>query len=184
MDDGPATRPGFVERIIPPMRRLIARGLGTIDTVVEWCCHLLITVIVAITVMQVALRYLLNQPTSWSEEIALLCLVWFGMLALALGVSRHWHIAITVVRDRLPPRAAVLLDVLAQVLILVLASVLVVKGFDLVAVTGRQVLPASGLPKLWLYLPGIVGGGMAALNAVGNLLLWRLEPPRAKARQP
>lgn len=162
------------------MRRLVGRGLGTLDTIVEWCCHLLLVIIVTITVMQVALRYLLSRPTSWSEEIALLCLVWFGMLALALGVSRHWHIAITAVRDRLPWRVGAMLDVMAQGLILVLGAVLAVKGFDLVAITGRQVLPASGLPKMWLYIPGIVGGGLVVLNAVGNLILWRLGPSGAK----
>lgn len=164
-----------------PFLRALDSLLGRLALLTEWACHALLVVIVGVTVMQVALRFLLNRPTSWSEEVALLCLVWFGMLAVALGVREHGHIAITALRDALPRLPARAVDFLAESLVLVFALFLAVKGGDLVSLAGRQILPASQLPKLWLYLPAGIGGGLMALNAMGNLLLGRWSPPPPEA---
>lgn len=160
---------------LPPLRAL-DRLLEGLARLTELACHALLVVIVLVTVMQVALRFLLDSPTSWSEEVALLCLVWFGMLAVALGVREHGHIAITALRDALPRAPAAALDILAEGLVLLFAMFLTIRGGDLVSLAGAQLLPASQLPKLWLYLPASVGGGLMALNALGNLVLGRWSP--------
>ncbi|MDF1587295.1 TRAP transporter small permease [Marinimicrococcus flavescens] len=167
-----------------PSLRALDRLLEGLARITEWACHALLLVIVGVTVMQVALRFLLNRPTSWSEEVALLCLVWFGMLAVALGVREHGHIAITALRDALPRVPALALDILAELLVLAFALFLMIKGGDLVSLAGAQILPASQLPKLWLYLPASVGGALMALNALGNLLLGRWSPPVPEASPP
>lgn len=149
------------------------RALGMLDRLVEVCCHLMLIAILAVTGLQVMLRFVFNAPTSWSEEIALLLLVWYGLLAVALAVRRHWHIAITVVRDALPPVMGRGLDVAAQVGALAFAVLLVHGGIQLVNITGVQVLPASGLPKAWLYAPAVLGGALMMLNAFGNLATGR-----------
>lgn len=142
-----------------------------VNAVAAVACHGLLVVITVVTVMQVVLRYGFNRPTSWSEEIALLCLIWFGFLAIAVGVRRHEHVAITALRDLLPGPAAAVLDYAAQVAIVVFMFAVVRYGADLMTLMGAQVLPASRLSKTWLYGPAIVGGTLGCLNALANMAL-------------
>lgn len=150
------------------------RLLTVIDQVMEIACHLLLVVITAVTVMQVVLRFVLNRPTSWSEELALLLLIWFGMIAIGIAIRRHGHIAIMAVRDRLPPRLGHAVDVLAQLLTLGFSLVLFAKSFELIGLSGAQRLPATGISRAWLYYPVLVGGLLMSINALGNLALGRL----------
>lgn len=149
------------------------RALEMLNRAMEVVCHLLLVVILGITVMQVFLRYALARPTSWSEEIALLLLVWFGLIAIGVAIRRHGHIAITALRDRLPARAGRRLDMLAEILLLGFSLVLLSRSFELIALSGVQVMPATGLSRAWLYYPVLVGGLLMSLNALGNLLLGR-----------
>lgn len=150
------------------------RAIWTIDaanSVAAVVCALLLIAITGVTAMQVFLRYALNAPTSWSEEVALLLLIWFGLIAVAIGIRRNEHLAITFLRDRMPQPLARALDYGAQVGMLVFMGVVLWFGQDLIALAGRQLMPASGLPKGWLYIPALVGGGLGVVNALANLLL-------------
>jgi len=143
---------------------------------VSWFCYALLIGITCIASAQVVLRYFLNRPTSWSEEVALLCLIWFGLMAVAISIRRHEHLAITFIRDMLPRPLGRALDYMAQILVGGFMLVVMFYGRDLVALAGIQVLPASGLPKFWLYVPTLVGGGLGAFNALANLVLGQIEP--------
>ncbi|XWN30513.1 MAG: TRAP transporter small permease [Devosia sp.] len=152
-------------------RRQFEWTVASVNVLASWICYALLTLITAIICAQVFLRFVVNSPTSWSEEVALLCLIWFGMLAIAIGVRRHEHVAISYFRDKLPHPLAISLDYAAQALIAVFMLVVVIYGRDLVALAGAQLLPASGFSKAWLYLPTLVGGALGTFNAVSNIIL-------------
>lgn len=163
-----------------PFRRFV----DGLNVVASFVCHALLVVITTIICMQVFLRFVLNSPTSWSEEIALLALIWFGMIAIAIAIRRHEHVAISYFRDMLPGPLALALDYMAQVLIAVFMVVVVVYGRDLVAIVGKQVLPASGFSKAWLYYPALVGGTLGTFNAIANILLRELDTAPITATEP
>ena len=160
------------------MMRKIDWLLDAVDRLMEMACHLLLVGIIAVTALQVALRFLFNSPTSWSEEVALLMLVWFGMIAIAIGIRRHGHIAITTLRDRLPLPLARGVDFLAEALLVVFSLVLLWQSFALIRLAGFQVMPATGLSRAWLYYPVLVGGALMSLNGLFNLASGRVAPPR------
>ncbi|MBL4919006.1 TRAP transporter small permease [Szabonella alba] len=153
------------------LRARASRLVDAVNSAAAVACYGLLIAITGVTAMQVFLRYMLNRPTSWSEEIALLLLIWFGLIAVAVGIRRNEHLAITFLRDRLPLPIARALDYGAQLGMLVFMAVVMWFGQDLIALAGRQLMPASGLPKSWLYIPALVGGGLGVVNALANLLL-------------
>lgn len=158
------------------MTRALSRAIDAINVVAAWVCHGLLVVIIAITVMQVFLRFALNRPTSWSEEVALLCLIWFGFLALAIGVRRGWHLAVTAFRDRLPRGLATALDYAAAMAVAIFMGTVFWHARALVELTGAQVLPASQISKAWLYLPAEVGAALGCVNAAANIGLRDVAP--------
>lgn len=165
-------------------RGLLKRVVDAVNALASLACHGLLVVITVIICAQVFLRFVLNSPTSWSEEVALLCLIWFGMLAIAIGIRRHEHVAISYFRDKLPTPLALTLDYGAQALIAVFMLVVVVYGQDLVALAGVQLLPASRVSKAWLYAPAIVGGALGTFNALANILLRDVGAAPITATEP
>lgn len=165
-------------------RRPVRRFVDGLNVVASFVCYALLVAITAIICMQVFLRFVLNSPTSWSEEIALLALIWFGMIAIAIAIRRHEHVAISYFRDKLPAPAALALDYLAQALMGVFMLVVLIYGRDLLALTGAQVLPASGFTKAWLYYPTLVGGALGAFNALANIVLRELDAAPITATEP
>ncbi len=153
------------------MKNLTTQFFEYINRAAEWVCYLLLATLVGIIVLQVFLRYVLKSPVSWSEEVALLLLVWFAMLAVAIAVYRHTHMAISVVWDRLSPPGQHVLNIIVEFLVLAFALNVSINAGMLIDIVGDQALSASGFPKSWLYLPLQVGGILMALNSIGNLLL-------------
>jgi len=153
------------------MKQGLKQFFEWINRIAEWVCYLLLATLVGIIVLQVFLRYVLKSPVSWSEEVALLLLVWFGMLAVAIAIYRHTHMSITVIWDRLSPTAQHVLNIAVEILVLTFALSITINAGMLIEVVGEQALSASGFPKAWLYLPLQIGGGLMAMNSIGNLLL-------------
>ncbi|MDP2571380.1 TRAP transporter small permease [Vibrio penaeicida] len=141
-----------------------------INQIVAWVANRLLELIVVITVMQVVLRYVFNKPTSWSEEVAMLFLVWYGMLSIAVGVKTHSHVAITYLRDKAPIPIGKSLDYFAYFCIAGFSFILLMNAQTLVNIAGAQILPASGLPKQLLYYSAVVGAILTLINAITNIV--------------
>lgn len=141
-----------------------------LNQIVAWVANRLLELIVVITVMQVVLRYVFNKPTSWSEEVAMLFLVWYGMLSIAVGVKMHSHVAITYLRDKAPIAIGKALDYFAYLCIAAFSLILLLNAQTLVNIAGAQILPASGLPKQLLYYSAVVGAILTLINALTNIV--------------
>lgn len=159
-----------------PIIENLTWAVDGLNGIASWICNRLLELIVAITFMQVVLRYVFNSPTKWSEEAAMLCLVWYGMLATAICVRTHHHVAIVFFRDLLGETGGIVLDVFAHLVILGFALVLLFSGTKLVDLAGVTLLPASGIPKSLLYYSALTGGFLIALNALTNILTRSLRP--------
>lgn len=146
------------------------------NSVAQFVCYRLLELIVVVIVMQVILRFGFNSPTKWSEEVALICLVWFGMLAAAICVQRNTHVSITFFNDLLPNRGQFVLELIVQLLIGSFATILIVNGYQLVSLTGSVRLPASQIPKGLLYLSAMFGGALMLINTIQNFFESLINP--------
>src|SRR5574344_2872024 len=66
---------------------------------------IVLLVIVAIVSAQVFSRKFFGTSIRWSEEVALLLMIWMAFISMAIGVERHLHIAIEMFANKLPKRA-------------------------------------------------------------------------------
>ena len=137
---------------------------------------------------QVTSRYLLGDPSSFTDETVRYLLIWIGLLGGAQAAGRRLHLAIDLLPNRLEALARHRLGVLIHALIgLFSFAVLVVGGARLVDLTLElgQTSAALGVPlgRIYLVLP-LAGGILTFYSvyfAVDHLRQARglpgLEPP-------
>ncbi|CAH6637292.1 MULTISPECIES: TRAP transporter small permease [Pseudocitrobacter] len=111
--------------------------------------------LVVCVVWQVFSRYVLNQPSTLTDELARFLMIWVGLLGAAYTVGAQRHLAIDLLAMMLKPRKQMLLSVLINLLIFLFSgSVIVTGGLKLIAKTlaTAQVSAAMQIPMGYVYL--------------------------------
>jgi len=144
--------------------------LKILDRALEIIAVIALGIMLSLTVYQVFLRYLFNKPTSWSEEITMFILVWFGFISMAIGVRKDSHISLEFLYDRLNKTGKFILDVGRYVLLLTLSIMMTVYAFPMIAIGNTNSMPATQISRAVLYAPALAGGGLMTLFSLINLI--------------
>jgi TRAP-type C4-dicarboxylate transport system permease small subunit len=110
---------------------------------------------------QVITRYILKNPSSWTEEVATYLVMWVGLLGAAVALNRGSHLGIDyfvaklTVRKRLITQAFVFFVIFAFSLL-----ILLIGGLQLVTDTLQlgQTTPATGVKVGYWYLSIPISG--------------------------
>ena len=140
----------------------------------------LLAVTVALVILQVFFRYVLNSSLSWSEEAARYLFIWSAVLGFSSSVHARRLFSFDMVARRLDARGRAACAVLFVIAAAGFLWALVVSGGALVAGTVTQSSPAMNLPMAVPYAALPVGGLLIALHflaAVGT-------PPTAAPHDP
>lgn len=85
-------------------------------TIAAFSVAVMIALVVCV-VWQVFSRYVLNQPSTLTDELARFLMIWVGLLGAAYTVGAQRHLAIDLLAMTLPPRRQALLSVIINLLI-------------------------------------------------------------------
>jgi TRAP-type C4-dicarboxylate transport system permease small subunit len=136
--------------------------LKTLSVIREFLVQSLEIMVMTITaalvldvVWQVITRFVLTSPSTWTEELATMLIIWVSLLGASVGFVRKSHLGVDYFVNKLPdkPRAAV--EIIAYLFIgLFAAGVLMYGGYQLVhrTLTYGQPSPALGIQMGYVYL--------------------------------
>lgn len=142
-----------------------------VDKTLEFITVTLFLVMTAIATWQVLSRYILQSPSTTTEEFIRFSLIWLSMLASAYVVGRKSHIAITLLSDRLKHTKKLVLDIVIQVSFLVFAAVIMVYGgIRAVSLTMPQISPSLSIPMGLVYLVLPVAGILIIFYSCFNII--------------
>ncbi len=144
------------------MRKVIERSLG-------WVLAGLFTATIVVVCLQVIGRYLLESPSSATEEIARFLLIWLGMLSMVYAFVMRMHVGVDLISARLSASTNINLSRMVWGLCAVFAlAVLVYGGGRLVSITATlgQSSPALGLPMWTIYTILPISGIIVAFYAL------------------
>ena len=137
------------------------------------CLELTLIGLVAILVLdvswQVITRYLLGRPSTWTDELATLLMIWVASLGAGLGFRQKAHLGIDYMVAHLSPKGRFWTEIATQLVVFLFAvSILVYGGIHLVSLTlaTNQVSPALGVRMGWVYLGLPVSGLFIAWTAL------------------
>jgi len=143
------------------MFRLLQRLNNGLVRSLEWALITLMGALVLDVLWQVASRYVLRRPSSWTDELATLLLIWVALLGASVAFMRKAHLGVDVLVAKLPSRPRLLIEGGVHLLTALFAvTVLLGGGIKLVGLTllTGQVSPALGIKMGHVYLALPVSG--------------------------
>jgi TRAP-type C4-dicarboxylate transport system permease small subunit len=150
------------EAAVAPLARLTAR----LDWFACWTCVVLFVAILLVMVLQVAFRYVLNAPLTWTEELARYLYIWACWLGAPVALRRGNHIAVAFVSDRMPRGAGRITALVTQVAALVFLTQLTIQGS--VLMVKSHSVEAITLPIPWsaIYVAAPISAVLMILETV------------------
>lgn len=130
------------------LTRAITKTLGT------FLVFLMATIIMDVT-WQVVTRFILRNPSSFTEELAGFLLIWIGLLGASYALYTRAHLGIDILTARITGAQKNLVEILIFAVVSLFALfVLVLGGIRLVNLTFtlNQISPAMGIPMGYVYL--------------------------------
>ena len=144
-----------------------------INKTLEWLLIVLMTFMVINVLWQVFTRYVLESPSSFTDELARYLLIWVGLLGAAWASGKNMHLAINIFPSSLKVSNQRMLAIFVNILIIGFAlTTLVIGGGRLVYITSilgqksaalhislalvYSVLPLSGILIIFYSLSDIM----------------------------
>ena len=148
------------------LTRGITKGLSVILIV-------LMAVIVLDVTWQVITRFLLRNPSSFTEELAGFLLIWIGILGASYALHTRSHLGIDVLTFRLKGAKRQTVEIVVYTLVLLFALfVMVFGGIRLVRLTFRlnQVSAAMGIRIGYVYLVLPISGTLMMYYSIAFIV--------------
>jgi TRAP-type C4-dicarboxylate transport system permease small subunit len=169
------------------MLAMIKKGLNLF---LETLLTIVMTVLVLDVVWQVLSRYVLTDPSSWTEELATYLMIWVGMLGASVALNRGSHLGIDYMVSKFSVRNRLKTEVFVFVCIGLFSLFgMFIGGILLVSRTLElgQTSPAMKVPMGYVYLAVPISGFFLVIYSV-QLLLERIAtlrkgPDAAQAAQ-
>lgn len=125
-----------------------------IDKTVALSLVLILGLMVIAVVWQVFTRYVLVNPSTYTDELARFLMIWLGLLGAAYVSGKNMHLAIDILPNKLNGKAKLRLLVFIDLLIIFFAaSVLILGGGRLVYITYilNQTSASLQVPLAYVY---------------------------------
>ena len=115
---------------------------------------MLMALIVLTVTWQVVTRFILHDPSSYTEELARFLLIWIGLLGSAYALRSKAHLGIDILTYRLTGIRKQIADVLVYVIIIMFSTlIMIVGGIRLVELTFtlKQISASMGIKMGYIY---------------------------------
>ncbi len=126
---------------------------------------------VILTCWQVLTRYLLKNPSSWSEELVSYLFAWMSLLGASLVTSERGHMNIPALVERMPKKTQIGFSVCSEVVaFLFSAIILLYGGFQITSLAMGQMTSSLGIPIGIFYFVLPLCGVLNMIFTVMNIL--------------
>ena len=149
----------------------VERAADLISKGMMLLCMAVFTVMVFSVSYGVVGRYVsfIRNPR-WTQELAILCMVWLCFLGAGYAIKEGLHVRMTIINFVVPKKVGQVLHMLAYVLLLIVNLFWIVYGIQLVAMTGTARMAATGWPLSLNYLSVVIGGFYGACMSLYRIL--------------
>lgn len=107
---------------------------------------------IVITCTQIFTRRVFNYSIRWSNEVPLILMIWFGFIAMSVGVKGNLHISIELFYNLFPKKMQKYVEKFGYLMVFVVGIFLAVWGYKLTAQTMSSTMSVTKMPRGFLYI--------------------------------
>lgn len=151
-----------METFLKTRRSLALRLVFTLQRGISYS---LLGAIIVLVLIQVYTRYVLNQPFTWTEEIARFSMVWFTFMAASYVMAERRHIRVVFFARLLGDLGGKIINWFAQAVVIFVGVVMTYGSY--LAQNASQISgTASGIPISAVYLGALTGYALMVFHAI------------------
>lgn len=150
-----------------------------VDKILFWVLVGLMAFMVLNVLWQVASRYIVRSPSSFTDELARYLLIWVGLLGASYVTGQKMHLAIDILPQKLEGKKERNLNVFINIVVGLFALFAMVwGGINLVYITLKlnQTSASLGLPLGYVYSVIPLSGLLIIYYSIANLFEKREDP--------
>ena len=126
---------------------------------------------VALTCWQVLTRYVLQNPSSWSDELVSYLFAWMALFGASLVVGERGHMNIPIVVERMGEKGRKFFAIFAELVALVFSGVILVYGgIQITSLAMGQMTSSLGLPIGVFYIILPLSGVLNIVYTILNIV--------------
>jgi TRAP-type C4-dicarboxylate transport system permease small subunit len=149
----------------------MARARLLIDQIVRFFAYFLLSAMIIVVTWQVISRYVLNAPSTFSEELLRFGVIWLSLLGAAYATGRSTHMAVDLFKDMARGRLRLILDFLVPAAFILFAvAVLILGGLLAVSISTQQYSAVLRVPMAAIYAALPTSGVLIILYSILNLV--------------
>ena len=165
----------------PGFGKSIEKILDFLMNLIETAGAILLTAMTLIILWQIFARFrIIHIISPWTEEIAMILLVWFGLTGAAIGIRKHLHIGVEFVTTLFPESVQKIMMIIVDLLLACFSVFLLVKGVELAWALKDTDTPATLISRgLVIYSAAPVAAFLMLLYSV-ELIVKQIAALRGK----
>ncbi|APC12469.1 MULTISPECIES: TRAP transporter small permease [Providencia] len=141
--------------------------LGKLSDIVS---SLAVAAIVMITILAVFMRWLLNDPLMWSEEVLIICYIWLVMIGAASAAGKRMHVSIDAITSLFPEKIQLVIAVFTHIMAIIALSIFGYLGYELSIIAEDKITPIIGVSYYYIDLSVPIGASIMVLFSIQHLL--------------
>ena len=144
-----------------------------LDFYLGWISVVLLSAMLITVLWGVGSRYIMDSPSSWTEELARFLLIWVSMLGAAYVSGKKGHIIIDLWPEKMIKKYGKLMDVTVSLLIVLFVfAIFIVGGLRYIYVSFKlwQTSAALEIPMGYIYLILPITGFCILFYRIGFLI--------------
>ncbi len=159
--------------------RAVSRVLDLAVWIIYAFAALAMSALVASAGWQVWGRYVLNSSPTWTEQAALLLILYIALPLAAVGIRQKFHLAVELLPEMLPPRWRYWQEMIVLAGLGFYGWVMTTAGIELMTRTAAQAIPLIGWSRSYTYLPIAISGALTVVFVMERIAWAIAEPERA-----
>jgi TRAP-type C4-dicarboxylate transport system permease small subunit len=148
-----------------------------VDKILGWFVTFLMGILVLDVLWQVASRFIIGHPSSFTDELAGFLLIWVGLMGAAYAAGQKQHLAIDLLSAKLSVKGRRIQSTMINVLIALFSLVILIGGgLNLVYITFhlKQISSALQIPIGYVYVVLPLSGLFIIYYAISDIIiLWQ-----------
>lgn len=150
-----------------------SRILKVIDVLLNRFLQFLLVLVTIVVSWQVFSRYVLNDPSSFTEELARFLLIWITLLGCALAYRHNNHLGLDMIYSQASESYRKIMYFIIHGSVAIFATcVMIIGGYLLMNMTDKlgQSSPVMGIDISWVYSVVPFSGVLILLFAIHALI--------------